>query len=194
MESHFTIVLAPNKPHGKTAPKFATSSLVANATKQSGPQYMGHGFAHGAFETEYQAIVEQRWMIDPVAITDEGIGETAKIEQPIPVGVVAGEARDFEAEHDADMAEGDFGDQTGKAASLNDAGSGNSEVFVNDDNLLRRPAQRGRLGSQCILTFRGLSIVFDLSRRGLPQIHIGNAVQMRDTDLSDIIHLLAPFV
>src|SRR5258706_6039272 len=137
MESDFTIVLAPNKSHRKTAPKFATSSLVANAAKQSCPQYMRLGFAHGAFETEYQAIVEQRRMIDAVAITDEGIGETAKIEQAIPVGGVAGEARDFEAEHDADMAEGDFGDQTGEAASLNDAGSGNPEVFINDDDLFR---------------------------------------------------------
>jgi len=29
--------------------------------------------------------------------------------------------------------------------------------------------------------------VLDLSRRGLSQIYIGNAVQMRDTDLGDII-------
>src|SRR5260370_31372326 len=76
----------------------------------------------------------------------------------------------------------------------NDAGSGNPEVFINDDDLLRRPAERGRLENQGILTFGGLSIVLDLSRRGLSQIYIGNAVQMRDTDLGDIIHLLTPFV
>jgi hypothetical protein len=92
------------------------------------------------------------------------------------------------------MAEGYFGDKPGEAASLNDAGSRNPEVFVNDADLLRRPAQRGRLGNQCILTFRGLSIVCDLSGRGLSQIHIGGAMQVRDTDFGDIIHLLAPFV
>jgi hypothetical protein len=194
MESHFTILLAPNKSHRKTAPKFATSGLVANAAKQSCPQYMRLGFAHGALEAEYQSIIEQRRMINAVAVTDEGIGETAKIEQAIPVCVVAGEARDFEAKHDAYMAEGDFGDQTGEAASLDDAGSGNPEVFVNYDHLLRRPTQRRRFGSQCVLTLRGLSIVLDLSGRGLSQIHIGDAVQMRDTDLGDIIHLLTPVV
>src|SRR6266853_1330080 len=62
------------------------------------------------------------------------------------------------------------------------------------DDLLRRPAERGRLKNQGILTFGGLSIVLDLSRRGLSQIYIGNAVEMRDTDLGDIIHLLTPFV
>src|SRR5258707_13303620 len=103
MKSHFTILFTPNKPHGKTAPKFPTSSLVANATKQSCPQYMRLGFAHGALETEYQAIVEQRRMINAVAITDESIGETAKIEQAIPVSVVAGEAGGLEAKHKDDM-------------------------------------------------------------------------------------------
>ena len=93
-------------------------------------------------------------MIDAIGIADEGVGETAKIEQAIPVGIVAGEAGDFEAEHDADMAESDFGGKTGEAIALNDAGSGNAEVFVNNDNLLRRPAQRGRLGGQRILTLR----------------------------------------
>src|SRR5258707_2103370 len=161
MKSHFTILFTPNKPHGKTAPKFPTSSLVANATKQSCPQYMRLGFAHGALETEYQAIVEQRRMINAVAITDESIGETAKIEQAIPVSVVAGEAGDLEAKHNADMDEGDFGEQTGEAPSLNDAGFRNPQVFVNDDDLFRRAAQRGRLGNPCLFAVGGrLSLVY----------------------------------
>src|SRR5260370_25826008 len=149
MKSHFTILFTPNKPQGKTAPKCPTSSLVANATKQSWSQYMRLGFGHGALETEYQAIVEQRRMINAVAITDESIGETAKIEQAIPVSVVAGEAGDLEAKHNAHMTEGDFGDQTGEAASLHHARFRNPQVFLNDDHLLRRAAHRGRLGIQC---------------------------------------------
>ena len=65
--------------------------------------------AHGALEAEQQSVVEHRGMIDAVGIADESVSEAAEIEQAIPVGVVAGEAGDFEAEHDADMAEGDFG-------------------------------------------------------------------------------------
>src|SRR6202043_2979691 len=70
-----------------------------------------------------QSIVEHRGMIDAVGIADEGVGEAAQIEQAIPIGVVAGEAGDFEAEHDADMAEGDFSGGPGEAIALAEAGS-----------------------------------------------------------------------
>ncbi len=40
-------------------------------------------------------------MID--AIADERVGETAEIEQAVPIGIVAREAGHFESEHDADM-------------------------------------------------------------------------------------------
>src|SRR5271169_1100143 len=102
--------------------------------------------AHGALEAEQQSVVEHRGMIDSVGIADESVGEAAEIEQAIPVGVVAGEAGDFEAEHNADAAESDFSGEPGEAIALDDAGSGKPEVFVNNDDLLRVPAKRGRLG------------------------------------------------
>src|SRR4249919_1987906 len=92
--------------------------------------------AHGALEAEQQSVVEHRGMIDAVGIADEGVGEAAEIEQAIPVGVVAGEAGNFEAEHDPDMAEGDFGSEPGEAVALDDTGTGKPEVFVDNDNLL----------------------------------------------------------
>ena len=98
---------------------------------------MQFGLAHRAFEVEHQTIVEQRWMIDTVAIADEGIGETAKIEQTIPVGVVAGETGDLKAEHDADMTEGNLSGKAGEAVPFDDAISGKSEVFVDDHDLLQ---------------------------------------------------------
>ena len=95
--------------------------------------------AHRSLEAEQQTIVEQCRMIDTVSIADEGVGEAAEIEQAIPVGVVACETGDFEAEHDTDVAEDDFGGQLGKAVSLGDTSSGEPEIFIDDDNLLRRP-------------------------------------------------------
>ena len=87
-------------------------------------------------------------MIDAVGIADEGVGEAAEIEQAIPIGIVAGEAGDFEAEHDPDMAEGDFGGEPGEAIALDDAGAGKPEVFVDNDDLLRRPAKCRRPGGR----------------------------------------------
>jgi hypothetical protein len=93
-------------------------------------------------------------MVDAVTIADEGIGETAEIEQTIPVSIVARETGDFEAEHYTDMAKGDLGGQPGKAVSLSDASCGNTEIFIDDNNLLRRPSQARCLGDQGVLSLR----------------------------------------
>ena len=52
--------------------------------------------AHGALQAEKQAVVEQARVIDAVGVADQGIGETAEIEETIPVGIVAGEPGDLE--------------------------------------------------------------------------------------------------
>src|SRR5215470_10221271 len=137
MKSYLTVILSPNKSHGKSASKFAARGLVANAAEKSCPQHMRFCLAHGALEAEYQTIVEQCRMIDAVAVTDEGICETAKIEQTIPVGIVAREARNLEAKNDADVTESNFGGKSGEATPINDAGSSNPEIFIDDDDLLR---------------------------------------------------------
>ncbi len=58
---------------------------------------MEFGLRHGALESEYQAIIEQPRMIDAVGITDEGIGCTAEVEQPVPIGVIARQPRDLQS-------------------------------------------------------------------------------------------------
>jgi hypothetical protein len=67
------------------------------------------GLAHGAFEAKQQSVIEYRGMIDAVSITDQRVSETAQIDEAVPIGIVAGEARNFEAKHEADMSERDFG-------------------------------------------------------------------------------------
>src|ERR1700730_5234190 len=95
-------------------------------------------------------------MIDAIGIADEGVGDSAEIQEAIPVGIVAREPRDFEAEYNADMAESDFGSKSGKAIARHDTGSGNAKIFVDNDNLLRRPSKCGCFGGQRILALRRL--------------------------------------
>jgi hypothetical protein len=52
------------------------------------------------------------------------------------------------------MAEGNFGGQPGKAGSLDDPGSGKSQIFIDDYDLLQWPAQACCLGDQGVLSFR----------------------------------------
>jgi hypothetical protein len=73
------------------------------------------------------------------------------------------------------MTERDLSCELCEAAACDDAGAGQPEIFVDDDDLLRRPAERVRLGSQGVLALCGLAIVLDLSGRGLPQINVGRA-------------------
>ena len=75
-------------------------------------------------------------MIHTVGIGDERVGEPAEIEQAIPVGVVAREARDFKAEHDPDMSKCNLRGESCETTALDDAGCGNAEVFIDDDHLL----------------------------------------------------------
>jgi|SRR6516164_1260560 len=152
------------------------------------------GLTHGALQAKQQSIVEHGGVVDAVGIADERIGEAAEIEQAIPVGIVTSEAGDLETEHDPDMSKRDFRCEPREAAALDDAGAGKPEVFVDDDDLLRRPAERGRPGGQGILALCGLAIVLDLSRSGLSEIDIGSATQMRGAYLCEVIHRSPPFV
>ena len=61
-------------------------------------------------------------MIDAVGVADQRIGEAAELDEPMPIGVVARQARDLEAKHEADVGEGDFGGQPGETRSRDKAG------------------------------------------------------------------------
>src|SRR5215468_2604188 len=98
---------------------------------------MEFGLTHRTLEAEHQSVVEHGRMIDAVGVADERVGEAAQIEQAIPVGVVAGETRDLEAEDDADMAQCDLGGEPGKPISGDNAGSRKPEILVDDNDLLR---------------------------------------------------------
>ena len=56
-------------------------------------------------------------MVKAVAVSDQGVSNAAKIEEAIPVGIVARHAGDFQGEHDADVAEGHFRGQAREAGA-----------------------------------------------------------------------------
>ena len=108
METHLAILLAPYQAYRKAAAQLTARRLVANSAVEAGTKDMQLGLAHGALETKQQSIVEQGRMIDTIGIADERVGEAAEIKQAIPVGIIASETGDFEAEHDADVSERDL--------------------------------------------------------------------------------------
>src|SRR5271157_6171401 len=97
-------------------------------------------------------------MVDAVAISDQGVGDAAEIEQAIPVGIVARNAGDFEAEHDAGVAERYFRGHACEPGTLGESGAGQAQVFVDGDHLFLGPTELLRLLEQSILTRGGLAV------------------------------------
>jgi hypothetical protein len=68
-----------------------------------------------SIQSEQQAIVEQRGVIDAIVVADEGIGDAAQFQQTIPVCIVSCESRNFQPENDTYMGESDFAGEAGKS-------------------------------------------------------------------------------
>jgi hypothetical protein len=114
--------------------------------------------------------------------------------QAMPVGVVAGQTGNFQDQHDAHMGEGHLAGQTREAGTLIGAGTGQSQIFVDEDHLLARPTELTGAFGQGVLAGGGLPVMFDLGGRRLAQVDEGGALQMRRLDFGQIIHGLPPGV
>jgi hypothetical protein len=96
VKTNFALLLAPDKADGQAAPEFAARRLVANAAIEARAQYVQLCFAHGALQPQQQPVIEHRRVIEAVAIADQRVGEAGEIDEAIPFGIVAGQARDFQ--------------------------------------------------------------------------------------------------
>jgi hypothetical protein len=121
-------------------------------------------------------------MIDAVGVADERVGDPAQLQQAIPIGIVPGQARDFQSEDDAHVGQRDFAGQTRKAGALVDAGAGQPQVFIDDHHLLFGPAQLASPAGQSVLASGGLAIVLDLAGRGLANVNVRGTLRMRQFD------------
>ena len=110
----------------------------------------------------------------------------------MPVGVVAREARDLEAEHEADMGERDFGGEAGEARSRDKAGAGEPEVLIDDDDAIGGPAEFTGFAGKRVLSLGRLAIDLDLGGAGLAQVYDRLAGEMAGRDLGALIHRFPP--
>ena len=63
-----------------------------------------------------------------------------------------------------------FTDHARETGALVHAGAGESEVVINNDDLIFRPAELTGFFSQCVLARRRLAVMFHLGRGGLAHI------------------------
>ena len=111
-----------------------------------------------------------RGIIEAVLIQDERLGQGADLEEAMPVGGVARQARDFQTHHEAGAPEADIADQLLKPFAVRGRRTGLPEVAVDHDDLFDRPAERHGAVSKRILPFGALGILNHLPQRRLPHI------------------------
>src|SRR6516165_11792097 len=127
-------------------------------------------------------------MVEAIAVSDQSVGDAAEIEEAIPVGIVARDTGDFEAEHDADMAEGHFCDHACEAGTLSESGAGHAQVFVDDDHLFFGPTQLAGFLDQSILASCGFAVVLDLRGTRLANVDESGALDMSRFYFARVIH------
>src|SRR6266446_879600 len=192
MEQYFAILFSPNEAHRYSATKLAACRLVADAAVEPGANDMQFCFTHRALQAQQQAVVEQCWMIDPILVTDERIGNAAQLQQAIPVRIVSGQTRDFQSQDNADVRQGHFIGEASEPGAFVDAGAGQAEVLINDDYLLSGPTELTGAISQGVLAGRGFAILLDLSRRGLANVNQSYTLGVGWFDFGGISHGFAP--
>ena len=89
-----------HQAHRQPAAQLAAAGFVENAATQARPQDVQLRLAHRPLQPEQQAVVEVRRIVDAVFVEDQGVGQRADLEQAVPVGRVARQARDLQPQHD----------------------------------------------------------------------------------------------
>lgn len=141
------------------------------------------GFRHRALEAEQQAIIEVRRIVDAVFIENQGLGEGAHLQQPMPVARVPGQARHLQAQHDADARHPHFAHQLLEALAIGDRCGRLPLVAVDHDDLLLGPAERDGPATQRVLTLAALRVLEHLPHGRLPDVQVGGAPEVMRTDL-----------
>ena len=117
------------------------------------------GLRHRALEPQHQSVIEISRVIDAVRVSDQSIGDRAQIQQLVPVGVVAGQPRHLDAEHDPDPPKTNVGHQLLKPAPPLGLRPRPAQVSVDHHHLVGGPTQRNRTLPQFILAGKGFGVL-----------------------------------
>jgi hypothetical protein len=163
--------------------QFPTSGFVENPALQPGAQHVQLGFTHGSFQTEQQSVVKVGWIVETVLVQDQGISQSADLQQAVPVHGIACQPGDLQAEHHSGATQTDLGHQTLKAFAIRGASSRLPQIGIDDGDLILWPTQSDRLLAQCILPLGAFRVLEDLTKGGLSNIEISGPFQMGGLDL-----------
>ena len=125
----------PAQPRRQRKRQRAALGLRANGLLRALPKQAELVLADTALHAEDQPIIGQRQVIDLIEIGHQGGEVPAELEQLGPVFRVAREAGGFEAQDDADVAQGDLGRQVLEAGPVGEAAGRDAEVVHDGDGV-----------------------------------------------------------
>ena len=125
-------------------------------------------------------------VIEAVLVADQRARQRAHLQQPVPVGVVAGQPGTLQPQHDAGLAERHLGHQPLEAFPVGGRGARVALVDVDDHDLLAPPAERDGPAPQVVLAAGGFGVVDDLIEGRLADIQVGVAAQVIRAHLGGI--------
>jgi hypothetical protein len=135
-----------------------------------------------AFQPEQETPVDRGWVVDPVPIADEATAVAAQVEDLIPVGAIACHPGDIVGENDADLVEGDPGDDLLEAVPALRGPCGPAPVSVDDLDGLGSPAALKGSLLERELEATALLVGEDLVRAGLADVDKGQAAEVERGD------------
>ena len=109
VEADFAIGLAPDEADRQATPKLPPCRLIADAAVEPGAQDVEFRLAHRALQPEEEPVVKKRWVIEPVRVADQRVGQAAQVDEPIPVGVISGQSGHLQTQHETDVPKSDLG-------------------------------------------------------------------------------------
>ena len=166
-----------DQPHRQGFLEHTALGPVQQPTTQTGLEQVQLRLRHGTFESKQKPVIELRGVVDAVLVEDQRMGQTADLEQRMPIDVVSRQARGLEAEHDTGSAHADLGDQVLESLPIA-VGTGLAKVGVDHGDVLDRPSQREGALTQRILTLRALGVLEHLSQRRLTHVQVSGAGPM----------------
>ena len=144
---------------------------------------MEFGLTHSAFQSEDEAVIEEGGVIETIAVADQSVSDATQIEEAIPIGIIAGEAGNLEAEDYADPTESNFGSETGEAGAVGEASAGKTEILIDEDHLVGCPAEILSALNKSVLARGRFAVILYLGGGGLADIDDGGSLDMSWFDL-----------
>src|SRR4051812_7936884 len=138
--------------------------------------------AEHAAQPEQEPVVVLARVVDPVGVADESADDRRQVEEGVPVGVVARQPTGLVGEDDADVPQGDRGDQLLEAPALPIL-AGLPLVRVDDVDLRRPPAQGEGTLDEGILVLLALTVLVHLPGAGLADVDVSPALPVLGRDL-----------